>query len=134
MNLSRWLVSFLCLLALRVCAKEPVEWRTAIVLHAQYRLDTSSGIADGSGTTVARGEFDFEAGDVIYTAAESVAPNVRLELFAGDTVQFAIEKRTLLLRLKSGIKVRKLRLLSETPKSRKQWSAGRPAGDTSERR
>ena len=84
------------------------------MLHSQYRLDHSTGVAGGGGTTVAQGEFDFDGGEWIYTAEEWVAPNVRMQLPEGDRVQMAVHKNTVLLKLGEN-KVRKLKLLSTIP-------------------
>jgi hypothetical protein len=75
-------------------------------------------VTAGGATTTVRGEFDFEADTIIYTAEEWVTPQARMELLQGDTVQFTVEKKSLLLRIDDK-KVRRLKILQSYPKERK---------------
>jgi hypothetical protein len=49
-----------------------------------------------------RGEFEFEAEELIYTAEERVAPNARLAIAAGDEVLISVDRKKLRLRTASG--------------------------------
>lgn len=121
----------LCTLALAslasaAYAKDPVKWNEAKVIHAQYngdRVGNSVASADmggrGSGSVVqtVRGEFDFDAGDVIYTAEEWVTDRQMLSFAIGSPVQYSIDKKNFLIKLGDG-KVRKLKLIGTYPKKK----------------
>jgi hypothetical protein len=115
MRRAGWVVSLLFLLAPLAHSKDPVQWRTAIVLYSEYRSEPSTRTPVEIPTQIVRGEFEFDAGNVIYTAEERVMPRSRMKLSEGDTVELAIEKRTLMLKL-PGNKIRKLKLLSSEAK------------------
>jgi hypothetical protein len=102
-------------------AADRVAWRKAAVLHAEYKPDnTFTGMASAGGPApqVFRGEFDFDDGDTIYTAKESVAGHARLALAAGDEVLMVIEKSTVRLKLPNG-RERKLKLAGTHPKTKR---------------
>ncbi|MBX5495036.1 MAG: hypothetical protein IRZ15_06840 [Bryobacteraceae bacterium] len=106
--------------------KDPVQWKTATVLYVRYAVEglgvptaPARGESVGGLRQIALGEFDFDAGDVEYTAQERVAPWARLQLSEGDKVQIAIDKKNLLLKLSDG-KIRKLKLTATYPKSTKR--------------
>jgi hypothetical protein len=102
-------------------AADKAAWRKASVLHAEYKPDNAfTGMAQAGGPTaqVFRGEFDFDAGDTIYTARESVAGQARLPLAEGDEVLLLIDKSTLRLKLPNG-KERRLKLAATQPKTKR---------------
>jgi|GEM_PF-5959886 hypothetical protein len=111
--------------------KDPVQWKTATVRYVQYSIEGLYAGTEGASAAhrpgetsngfiqLAVGEFDFDAGDVEYTAQERVAPWARLQLSEGDKVQIAIDKKNLLLKLGDG-KIRKLRLAATYPKTNQQ--------------
>jgi hypothetical protein len=94
-----------------VQAVAAVDWQSATVLHAEYRADTPAGAmaqADtgvrggGGGMPILRGQFEFEAGEYVYTAEERVPPNARLAIAAGDDVLVAVDKKKLRVRTAAG--------------------------------
>ena len=100
---------------------QAADWQNAKVLHAEYKADntwTGMAPAGGPATQVFRGEFDFDAGDTVYTARESVTRTARLPLAEGDSVLMQVEKDTIRLRLPDG-KIRKLKLGGTYPKTKR---------------